>query len=123
MITSTYNEKLNILEVIYKGKVSIEDLIEFGENFSKNKTLPRNIKMLTDARNAEYTFDLDKIYVMLEKLKEHMKNYEMVIAAFIQSKPNETALSQIVEDENRAPNYIHKIFNTRQSALDWLLSN
>ena len=121
MIARTFNEQLNILEVIYNGQISYDELIEFGESFAKNKHLPRNLKMITDARKAEYTFSADKVSEIATHIEIHLKDYVHVKAAFVQTKPNETALSMVLENENKTNKYIHKVFCTRESALEWLM--
>lgn len=121
MISTWFNEELNILEVIYKGKISYEELVTFGVNFRENNKLPRNLKMITDASNAEYAFPVEKVSQIAGNLNDQLKNYNHVKAAFIQAKPTETAISMVLENENKCKKYQHKVFYTRESALDWLL--
>lgn len=123
MIGMAYNENLHIVEVIYKGVIELEDIFEFGTNIEQNPYLPRKLRMLTDATQAKYNFSVDKIPLLAKNLEEHTKDFEWIKAAFIQSRPNETAISMILENENKSSHYIHRIFYTRESALEWLLND
>ncbi|MBI9069140.1 MAG: hypothetical protein JEZ09_17725 [Salinivirgaceae bacterium] len=121
MITFSYNELLEILEVIYKGKVTYEELYDFGIAFENNKSLPRNLKMLTDVTKANYDFPPEKIADIAKNMENITKNYQQIKAAFIQTKPTETAMSILLQNEHRRENYIHKIFYSREQALEWLM--
>ncbi|MBC7197321.1 MAG: hypothetical protein H5U39_08725 [Deferribacterales bacterium] len=65
MITHSFNETLQILEVKYEGCITLEDLMEFGNWVATNKELPRELKILTDASESEYKLvhkDFKKFY-------------------------------------------------------------
>ncbi|MFO7830044.1 MAG: hypothetical protein R6V23_15575 [Bacteroidales bacterium] len=121
MITYQFNEELQILEVTYLGAIKFNDLIEFGNNVYKDETLPRKLKILTDATNARYNIKHSDLKILINSLKEHVSVYESVKAAFIQDQPKETAFSLIVEMNAKIPNYYHAVFSTREAAFSWLL--
>ncbi len=123
MIGMTFNETHGIVEVIYKGTIEIDDLINFGKALNKNEHLPRQLIMLTDAREAKYNFTIKEIPIIIKSMQENTKRFEFVKAAFIQIKPKETAMSTVLENKTKTSNYYHKIFYTKESALKWLLSD
>ena len=122
MIQLNFNKSFGILEVTYIGEISIDDLIDYGEQLANNFSLPRKLLTLTDARNATYTFQPSETARMIKELENHLTLYEYMKAAFIQEKPRETALSVIIEKKVSVSNYYHRIFYTRETAIDWLLS-
>jgi hypothetical protein len=120
MIISQFNTDLNILDVTYFGKIEFIDLIEFGNTIYSDKSLPRNLKILTDVTKAEYLLKHSEFPSLVSALHKHISAYDSVSAAFIQNKPKETAYSMILELEAKIPNYHHAVFSTRESALNWL---
>ena len=116
-----YNFELQILEVTYDGVISIEDLMEFGNKIMKDKTLPLNLKVLTDATKAVYNFtedDLTEIAIAFKKNTSHFKSFR---GAFIYEEPLGLAYSILFEKKQEVDNYQHKVFSTKQAALKWLI--
>ena len=121
MITHHYNAELKILEVFYIGDIYINDLLEYGEMIRTNDSLPRDLKILTNASEATYHLSMQEISFMMDVLKMQIVPYNSVKTAVIQEKPIETAISMLVDIGSPIPGYSHKVFATRHGALDWLL--
>ncbi len=122
MIEYKFNEELQILEVFYEGTISISDLIDYGNSVFSDESLPRDLRILTDASKASYIILPEEIPQVIKLTLQHIKPYNKVKAAFIQSKPIETELSQLLELEFQSGKYEHSVFSSRQAALHWLLS-
>ena len=121
MISYSFNESLQILEVTYEGDICLDDLIDYGNQICSNEELPRNLKILADATKANYKVTPEDISIVAEYTEKQIEPYESVRAAFIQSKPVETALSHLVEHEINSKKYRHAVFSTRKAALNWLM--
>lgn len=120
MIEYKFNQKIQVLEVSYKGEITLSDLITYGENIKNDKSLPRDIKILTDATSANYQISPTDVEEMLKLLKEQVKPYKSVKSAVFHNKPHETAISYLVDNGKSIPNYKHKAFSSREAALYWL---
>ncbi len=120
MIEHQFNNDLQILEVIYHGEVDFSDIIDFYNYISENQQLPRDLKILTDARNATYVFNIEKAAQVITALKESLQKYDSLTYAFLHSKPKETAYSQLLAADKVHKNHFHKIFASREKALEWL---
>lgn len=121
MITFEYNSKPGILEVIYSGEINLEELNNYGEQLYKDKSLPRRLKILTDVSNGCYIISPSEFPELKRNLEIHLSAYEHIKAAFVHSKPKETAYSLIISQENSIPNYERKVFSTMSAARRWLL--
>jgi hypothetical protein len=122
MINYEFNIDLQILEVYYLGDINLSDLMDYGEMVRQNNSLPRDLKILTDATTAIYKFTPAEVTILFDALVEQIKSYSTVRTAVIQHKPLETALSFLVDSQEPIESYEHKVFSTRRAALDWLLS-
>ena len=120
MIKYSFNKDIQVLEVIYHGEIRVEDIISHAQFVSENKELPRKLNILTDSRNAQYSFSLNEGKKLIKLLKQSLRNYEFIKDAFLHSSPRETAFSTLLEIEQQYTNYAHKIFSTREAALEWL---
>ena len=78
MIGMSYNEELDILEVIYQGDIALNDVLEYGKKIRANKYLPRRLKMITDATKANYLFTAEEIPIIAQALKENTKDFELL---------------------------------------------
>jgi len=94
--------------------------MSFYEYIGNNSKLPRNLKVLTDASNASYEFDIDEAEQLIEFLKECLKSYNSLVYAFIHKTPKETAYSQLLAAKKMHPNHQHKLFIEKENALKWL---
>lgn len=110
MITYKFNKELQILEVCYEGNIGLDEIIEFGDIVYTDPDLPRDLKILTDATTVRYILNHSELKDLLNVLAEHVKAYQSIKAAFIQSQPRETVYSYIVEMEAKLPNYYHAVF-------------
>ncbi|NJO89716.1 MAG: hypothetical protein HC831_12780 [Chloroflexia bacterium] len=120
MIKYEFDSKSGILEIFYTGKIQLTDLIEFGNSIYTDNKLPRKLLMLTDVTNAEYEIEVEEFTELIEHLKKHVSAFEYIKAAFIQSKPKETAYSMILSNKNPIHNYYRAVFSTRAAAMEWL---
>lgn len=120
MITYRFNKETQILEVSYTGNILPEEIISYNEFIAENKNLPRELKVLVDARTASYQFSTKTIEILKVLVKQFMQNYKFMKVALVHSKPLETAFSQIIEDKQQPKNYFHHTFSTKEAALDWL---
>lgn len=120
MIKCDFNDELQVLEVIYEGDISADEILEHARFIAENKNLPRKLNILTDARNAHYKFKPKETRQILKFLKQSVKKYEFIKDAFIHKAPRETAYSMTIEFNQQHPNYEHKVFSTKQAALIWL---
>lgn len=120
MITHQFNEELQVLEVTYRGEIAPEEVIRFYEYIAEEPKLPRNLKVLTDARNATYNFNLKQAAQLITSLKRCFIKYNSLTFAIIHAKPKETAYAQIMATEKVHKNHFHQTFATREKALEWL---
>ena len=117
MIKHTYNKDIQVLEVIYEGHINSDEIISHTKYIATNKELPRNLKIITDARNAIYDFDDDTVSQLKSFLKVSTKNYITIKDAFLHKKPRETAYSLLMESETGFDNYFHKVFLYKRSRI------
>ncbi|MFP4367755.1 MAG: hypothetical protein ACLFQA_11735 [Bacteroidales bacterium] len=121
MIRFEFNDQLQILEVFYEGTINFIDLVDYGNKIFSNSSLPRDLKILTYASGAGYHLEHHELPLLTKKLEEHIRPYNKIRAAFIQSRPRETAYSILMEQEIAHDKYDHAVFSTRKAALEWLL--
>jgi hypothetical protein len=123
MITYRFNKAMQILEVNYAGSIDKVDILEFGIWVANNKELPRELKILTNACDAEYKISKVDFNELMVALENNCKFYKCIKAAYTQRKPIETALSTLTSYRSTIPNYFHAVFYSKEAAIAWLLSN
>ncbi len=126
MISWDFNKKENVLEVTYLGEITIKEFMEYGNFIMKNEKLPRNLKILTDARDTIFGTNFleeENILKLKEAMKKYLEPYTFITVALIHYTPKETAISEIFKYHYKFDNYIQKVFSTKEAALVWLKKN
>ena len=121
MIKCSFNKDLQILEVIYEGDINTEDLFKLTKYFRENNKLPQKLNILIDASNGNYNFNPNEVGKFIEDINLTLKKFKFIKEAFIYSKPKETAISLLYASGQKNNNYYHKIFATKETALQWLI--
>ncbi len=122
MVTYTNNDSLGIVEVNYEGSVKIGDIAGIIKTvIYKNRNIAKDLRILSDLRNAEYTFLVVEFSEVVKTLEKNLPCFNSVRVAVIHTNPKETAFSIYYESLLKLENYQHRIFNTTKSAIDWLL--
>ena len=124
MVKSYYNHKNNIYYITEIGNVSFKDKLELVYetiSFIKHKS---GLRVLHDMRKAKYE-DFDSIENGISQLAQHFQDQEniMIKHAAIHENALGTALSLLFEHSDLPTNYNHKIFYSKESALQWLLND
>lgn len=122
MITSEFNQLTGFLDSRFKGKVKLQEIVDFMEATKNNRIFPRSLKILTDTTNAEFdmtTFDLNKI---VEANNQSLEQYDYIIDAIVLENPKETALSILYQEMAANKKYVFQVFSTREAAKSWLES-
>ncbi len=120
MIMHTFHINPGYLEIEYKGPIFADEIIRFWDHLHVDQRLPMQLRVLTDASQAEYQIQPNDFQIILETMREHLKAYDWLKAAFIQTKPKETAFSIYLENNAFIENYIHAVFTDREAAMKWL---
>lgn len=123
MITFCYNNDLKILEVFYEGCICSEEILTYGKIITQSKDFPRELKVLIDARKANYNFTAETVKILTQIIRQNMRNYTFMKVAMLHAKPLETAYSMLIENDNHSKNYYHKVFNSKNAAITWLTVN
>ena len=122
MITVKFNLIKGILETTFSGKMTVDQIIDYINAAKENTSFPRFLKILTDATEAEMTFQGDELMKIVKANNQSLEHYEAIIDAIIINTPRETALSLLYEELSKASKYRFRVFSTREAAIDWLES-
>ena len=122
MVISKFNSKTGILETIFEGMVSVNEMFDYILSIRKNPSLPTVLKIYSDATNARFEEnvarrDLEKF---LEENKITLAQKDFVYDAFVISGAFETALGMLYRELNKIENYKFEVFSTNEAALNWL---
>ncbi len=124
MIKYFYNNETGILETTIKGEITINDLVEYISALNKDQSLPKKLKILTDASKGKLSEDAEPedLYRIVEINNQSLRIRDFVYDAFIISESLETAMGQLYKEFSKADNYFFNVFSTKEAALKWLNS-
>jgi hypothetical protein len=93
----------------------ISDIVQEKEN------LPRLLKILIDSRRAKYEAKTSDLQIVLKKIIENHKKFEVIKLTIVQQNPFETAISMIMKEMLKGvENVYFEVFSTEQAAVSWL---
>jgi phage-related protein len=115
-----FDETDNVLFIKLKGNVSIENILQSADELEQNKTLPRVLRIIEDARDANVKLSVRELHLIEQKIRIVAKNFDSIRHAVIHSTPINTALSFMMSDMIKSSNYNLKVFSTMEGAKDWV---
>lgn len=120
MVNEKFNIKTNILETDYIGEVSLTEVVNYITATKNNKQYPRVLKIISDARNAEFNFSIEDLNIIMEENYKSLKNYSGIIDAIIVDNPKNTVLTVLYQELAKTKKYKFEIFATKKAAITWL---
>lgn len=126
MIKYTFNQQLQIVELVAQDIVTVDQIIEYYLSISKDKSLPRDLKTLIDCTNGKLQIDLNKYEIEKARfaLNKAMNVFDSICEAVIVVEPYETVVATLFREFNHDIKNLHfEIFCTEKASLKWLLSN
>lgn len=107
--------------VLMEGAITTEDILRNMDFITETTGIPRNLKLVTDFRNADFVSPTSDMEVILKYSAEKSKEFTFIKEAFITATPKSTALAMIYAKEtNQSSSYKFKVFSTLESALIWI---
>ena len=120
MIEYKFNESEEILFITLSGNFAINHMFKAIDSFSNDNSLPRNLKILEDARYSNVSFSEEELQLIIERLKSHLNKFNSIRHAVIHLDPVNTAFAILVGERLSGGNYILKAFSSDEFALHWL---
>jgi hypothetical protein len=123
MITSHINRDTGIIETIFEGKITFEDIVDYITQLRNIEKFPKRLLILSDCVHGRFSFTSEEDQLIAGIVKQYAPAFEQIKDAIIVDDPRTTAYSVLYRNASAyIPNYQFEIFSTRQAAIDWLLS-
>lgn len=121
MISSSYNEKEEIVYVKREGTVSIQQILESTVELDSLYGHMDKVYIIEDIRGSKSLFNKEDYPTILELLKTKLGAYKMVCMADIVDDPTNTALSFMFGSLAASlDNYFYSTFSTLEAAKRWI---
>ena len=111
MITVNYIQETGILESLWEGDVTLDEIVNYIRQTKENADYPRKLKIITYAHTSSLLLKPDDLRVITEENISSLVNYEVIIDAFIANESQVAALSVLYEKFSRMQNYKFKVFS------------
>ena len=108
------------LYVLSKDNVTLDDMLSGLDFLYNDKTLPRNLRIIEDARNSKVDFAYEAVLILSKRMHEVAKKYTSIKHAVIHNDPKNVALALLMEKKKKDENYSLRVFATSKGAYTWL---
>jgi hypothetical protein len=117
-----YSIEKDYVKVLIEGNVNAESIaLLVTDIVNDRKRLPDKLKVLLDARRANFAGKPDDLKTIFKKIKENYKKFETIRLTIVLQNPYETAISIIMQEMLKdIANVYFKVFSTEQAAASWL---
>jgi len=122
MLKKLFDKSGLLLFVKNNSDVKLEDLLNSSDYLINDKTLPRDLRIIEDARSSKVKFSFTDLNILIEKTHEVSIQYTRIRHAVIHDSPKNTALALLFQRKNTSKNYYLGVFSTEEAALNWLAS-
>ena len=109
-----------ILYTRTSGITTLKHMLEGIERVASNKSLPRKLKILEDAREAKTTFSIKELSILHEKLGHSLGDYVSVRHAVVHNDPKNFALTMLIQKLANNEKYGLQVFSSVEAAKKWL---
>jgi hypothetical protein len=123
MISYQLNKEKNILEIVFKGMISPEEIFDLMLQINSNEELPRVLNVIIDVRGADFIFEPTAIQNIVKANFRMNRSFNRIRNALLANNPDDTTLTLFHQYVRDSQNYLVRIFNDRDLAEKWLLSN
>ncbi len=122
--TYSYYENASLLELQTTGVMQVGDIISHYVHIRNDHTLPKNLKVLIDARSTQLDLRVEDIALTNDAVKEALLNFDSLREAILVDKPYETAIATMFERfYSKIESYNFRVFSTENAARVWLMMN
>jgi hypothetical protein len=117
-----YSIEQDYVKVWFDGAVHAESIaLLVTDIVSERAKLPDRLKVLVDSRRASFAGKPGDLKMILKKIKENYKKFEIIKLTIVLQNPYETAISIIMQEMLKdIANVYFKVFSTEQAAASWL---
>jgi hypothetical protein len=119
---SNFNPEDGILYTRPNPVVAIDDMRNGIQMLVASTSLPRDLKILEDARESTITFQASDLPALSRQLERILGLYSSVRHAVVLSNPLNTALAMLIGSKANNDKYQLRVFSTPDAARSWLLS-
>lgn len=123
MKTAKFIKEEGLLYIQNDGVVSYEETKTLFSTVFIDSNLPRHLRVLDNAQNAIFDFNLEGIPDILATFRIHLNEYENIRHAIVHLDPVKKAYTELLQRDFQFENYQVAIFPTESSARQWLFSN
>ncbi len=118
----SFNKSERYLEVVFKGEIYISDLLGFLEIINDHPiNFIQEIKVLFDFRQSNTKIKPREIYTLSNPLMKIIKDFEYAKIADVVTSPKQVVNATLLKLEFKSiKNLEMELFNTKETALDWL---
>jgi len=111
-------ENANLVHVLFKGPIRLNDIISFLNEFDKIEGLSQNLRLLYDLHEANFEFEPGDINIINTQAQEVTMKYSTVRTAFVVNDPKSTAYSILFKSSTQRAK--RELFSNKSNAIDWL---
>ena len=113
-------ENNNLVLVMLKDGTTLDDVLNFLDEFESLKDLDKEIKLLYDVRGVELGFGADGLKVISKKAADVTKDYISIRTAFLVDEPKATAFTYIFSHITPSERTTREVFSSESAAMAWL---
>jgi len=120
MINKIFDKKGLILCVTSNPVIKLENMINGLDYLLKDKSLPRDLRIIENAYDVEMAYDIEETQIIVEKMHLVAQEYNSIRHAVIHNTPISTAYAMVLEQQKNIDSYLLGIFTTENIALKWV---
>ena len=120
MIQEKFNKETGFLESYWEGEITRQEILEYLKRVRTNTEYPRELKSLSDVRNARFKLSLEDLSLIAMENKKSLSSYTWIRDAYVIDLMALAALSSMFQVLNAFNNYHFNSFSSHESAIKWL---
>ena len=120
MINIHYDSEKEILFLVFRGSITIQDISSVFENIKTYKQTKNQLKIYCDAKNTELEVSRSEVSEITTNAQLYINAFGKIKISVVAESPKVTAFFMVIFMNIKNESFMGEVFSTSEAAKKWM---
>jgi len=120
MINIHYDSEKEILFLVFRSSITIQDISSVFENIKTYKQTKNQLKIYCDAKNAELEVSRSEVSEITTNAQLYINAFGKIKISVVAESPKVTAFFMVIFMNIKNESFMGEVFSTSEAAKKWM---